>query len=379
MRGHLNMFSHLCPWRSSLLLAFMSISLFLIESAAALTAVQPDNCSQCHVCDSPTGGDPCLRTCPRPHVNGKQPTDTPSEISINELEYEYEGVYFAHKLHAGMTEMNKGCQNCHHYQEAGGITACKHCHPANVADEKLEQPGLKGAYHRQCLGCHQEWSGETSCEVCHLKKDVPQARTEDHLPPLMNSRFAPIYEPEKKVWSSSYGGGTVVTLHHRAHTEEYGIDCAACHHAEGCGSCHGQKEKTTAVRHSEEALHAICNACHAEMSCDQCHLKSEAAEFSHERTGWPLGKQHSQLACKRCHGNPTHFTKPPNKCNSCHSRWATANFDHTRAGFVLSENHKEFDCTSCHVARDFAAKPTCAECHDADIHFPEALPGEYRR
>jgi hypothetical protein len=278
-----------------------------------------------------------------------------------------------------MTEMEHGCQNCHHFQEAGGITACKNCHPPDVADEQLEQPGLKGAYHRQCLGCHQEWSGDTSCEICHLKKEIAAGRQDDHVPPLMNSKYAPIYEPEKKVWSSAYGGGTVVTLHHRSHTEKYGIECAACHHAEGCGSCHGKQEKTAEVRHSEEALHAICNACHAKMSCDQCHLKSEAPEFSHARTGWPLGWQHEGLECKRCHGAANQFTKPSATCNRCHARWTVATFNHKRAHFELSENHRELACEECHLGRDFSVKPACATCHETDVAFPASLPGEYVR
>lgn len=303
----------------------------------------------------------------------------PDNILINEIEREYQGVDFSHKLHADMTAMRNGCQECHHLQKTEEISACKQCHPAEVTGEQLNQPGLKGAYHRQCLGCHQEWSGETACEMCHAKKSSPHDISVDEHSTLRASRLAPLDEPVKKVWNSEYGGGTVVTLHHRNHTEKYGVECAACHHQEGCGFCHGDQAKSQAVRHSESAVHAICNACHAKMSCDQCHLASEAPEFSHDRTDWPLGKFHEQLACKRCHGAPNQFTKPTRNCNVCHARWIAATFDHKRTQFALSENHLNLDCESCHIERNFAMAPMCASCHEDDINFPSALPGEYLR
>ncbi len=341
--------------------------------------VKKNGCGECHVCRTPTVEDPCLRDCPRPRTTAQEISHVPDEILVNEIEYEYEGVRFSHKLHAEMTAIDKGCQSCHHFQETGGITSCKQCHAPEIADENLDQPGLKGAYHRQCLGCHQEWSHDTQCNICHEKKLEPGPPVAGHYPPKQYKPFGDLQEPVKKVWQSTYDGGSVVTLFHKNHTDKYGIDCASCHHAEGCGSCHGRKESTTAVRHSEEALHAICNQCHQEMSCDQCHLKQEATEFNHDRTGWPLGEHHSRLSCRRCHGDPHHFTKPVTACNICHRDWALGTFDHKRTGFVLSENHVEIDCNVCHANKNYAAAPACTECHDADIAFPAALPGEYLR
>jgi hypothetical protein len=192
----------------------------------------------------------------------------------------------------------------------------------------------------------------------------------------MPQRFYPtLEEPIKKVWESAYGGGTKVTLHHRNHTQTYGIECASCHHAEGCKSCHTRGQATMTVRHSEEALHAICNACHAEMSCNQCHLKEEAPEFSHDRTGWPLKRYHQDLACRSCHGNPYHFSKPAADCNGCHATWTADNFKHSKTGLTLNETHRDFECTDCHAKRNFAATPTCSTCHDSDVTFPSQKPG----
>ncbi|MCB9357906.1 MAG: hypothetical protein H6506_02215 [Calditrichaeota bacterium] len=337
-----------------------------------------NGCSECHVCKTPTADDPCLRACPRPRATPQEIKVGPDEILINEIESEYEPVRFAHRLHAEMTAMDRGCQDCHHFQEVGGITACKNCHPPTAADDNLEQPSLKGAYHRQCLGCHQDWSHETACEICHMKKgQVGPAYQMPKTSP--GSRFAGLVEPEKKVWNSSYGGGTIVTLHHQNHTEKYGISCASCHHAEGCGSCHSKSGETTEIRHSEEALHGICNACHAEMSCKQCHLKTEAPEFSHDQTGWPLKFYHERLTCKRCHGNPNHFTKPTRDCSGCHNDWKVGTFKHAHTGFGLNETHVEISCEECHVGMNFAVPPTCSSCHDEDIAYPAAKPGDKLR
>lgn len=351
----------------------------LLSSDLTLAKAQPSHstngCAECHVCSTPTLSDPCLRNCPRPRVTPEELKIGPDEISINEIESEYGPVQFSHRLHAEMTAMDRGCQDCHHFQEIGGITACKNCHPANAADENLEQPSLKGAYHRQCLGCHQEWSHDTACEICHVKKGMEAPPSHAGMP-KSGSRFKGLVQPEKKVWHSTYGGGTVVTLFHRNHTDTYGIDCASCHHAEGCASCHAKSEETTTeIRHTEEALHGICNSCHAEMSCDQCHQKQEAQAFSHNRTGFPLKGYHEQLTCRRCHGKPDHFTKPSPNCNGCHKSWDMATFKHDKTGLALNETHAEVSCEECHTNRDFALTPTCAGCHDPDITYPTSLPG----
>jgi hypothetical protein len=336
-------------------------------------------CSDCHTCKNPSASEPCLSPCPRPRVTKLDLDKGPETVSLNLLENEYEGVIFNHRLHAEMSAMGEQCANCHHFSEGGRIASCSECHPTTDVTA-MHQPGLKAAYHRQCMKCHQDWSGVTSCEMCHAKKAVPGTRTVTAPPAtedLSKRFFPPMEEPEKKVWQSTYNNGTVVTFFHRNHTETYGIDCASCHHAEGCGSCHRKGTTTQKISHSEEALHSICNSCHAEMGCDQCHLKTEAQPFSHDRTGWPLGKYHSKASCHKCHGDTHHFTKPNRDCNGCHSHWNTTTFDHARTGFALNELHKDLDCENCHAQRNFAPKPTCGQCHEADFIFPAKLPGDY--
>jgi hypothetical protein len=366
------------------LLGFLTFWLLGAGAFAAqkdMTPMPQMDCSECHTCKRPTKDNPCLAQCPRPHATSKDVGHVPETVLLYELEKDYEPVAFNHRVHAQMSSMSKeACADCHHFSEGGKIEACKTCHPVSGPDE-MRQPSLKGAYHRQCMKCHEQWSGETSCEMCHLKKTLPGPLTmadTGHVTPNashMPKALTEMSQPKTKVWNSTYGGGTVVTLHHRNHTEKYGIDCSACHHAEGCGACHSKEGTTAQVSKSESALHATCNACHAEMSCAQCHQKSVAPEFSHDRTGFSLGKHHSGLQCKACHGEPTHFTKPNPECSSCHSNFAEGKFNHSLTGVALDENHKEIGCDVCHVNRAFGQKPKCTECHGEEFAYPAKVPG----
>ena len=73
------------------------------------------------------------------------------------------------------------CQGCHHHGSIGRRPAlCENCHakPFNAGD--LFKPGLYGAYHRQCLGCHvsMDLQKKSDCTVCHEKNDnVEEAKT----------------------------------------------------------------------------------------------------------------------------------------------------------------------------------------------------------
>jgi hypothetical protein len=366
-----------CAWFFGLL-AFCSLS-FAAPQTFQKKRNTPADCAACHTCKNPDQTNPCLTLCPRPRATSQDIIHAPETVLLYELENEYEPVAFNHRTHAQMSAMGGECADCHHFGEGGRIEACKQCHSL-TASEDMRQPGLKGAYHRQCMKCHEQWSGETNCENCHIKKGMPGPLTaanvagaphETHMP----GNLKDMQQPDKKVWQSSYNGGTVVTLHHKNHTEKYGIDCAACHHAEGCGSCHSKQGTTAQVSKSEQALHATCNACHAEMSCGQCHQQSEAVAFNHDRTGFQLGKQHSKLQCKSCHGDPYHFTKPKADCNGCHNNFAEGKFNHAATGVSLDENHKEIGCEICHVKRAFAEPPKCTECHGAEVAYPAKVPG----
>jgi hypothetical protein len=65
------------------------------------------------------------------------------------------------------------CAGCHHHSPIGTRPPpCRSCH-ADSAEPMSDHPGLKVAYHRQCIGCHIEMAiPEQSCTACHALKEV---------------------------------------------------------------------------------------------------------------------------------------------------------------------------------------------------------------
>ncbi len=51
-------------------------------------------------------------------------------------------------------------------------------------------------------------------------------------------------------------------------------------------------------------------------------------------------------------------------------------FDHLVTGLKLDETHIEFYCENCHNVKDYSKKPTCIECHDEDISYPDSVTRE---
>ncbi|MFH1132730.1 MAG: cytochrome c3 family protein [Pseudomonadota bacterium] len=63
------------------------------------------------------------------------------------------------------------CTGCHHHSPIGTRPPpCKACH-GKTEHSTLDKPGLKVAYHRQCVGCHQKMGIKAQgCTDCHSKK-----------------------------------------------------------------------------------------------------------------------------------------------------------------------------------------------------------------
>ncbi len=93
---------------------------------------------------------------------------------INKEEDLYGPVRFMHRKHAGMI---RDCTECHHHRpadpKAEEALRCSSCHQTPFNPEIPERIGLKGALHRQCMGCHKKWNrGPVGCTDCHVK-NVP--------------------------------------------------------------------------------------------------------------------------------------------------------------------------------------------------------------
>lgn len=127
--------------------------------------------------------------------------DAPESVEINILSKLYGEVSFDHALHVPMTE----CSNCHHHTtgtgpgaptcarchdgtEEGETVSCSDCHAAepftpenlkimeNPEIFHVDKPGLKGAYHINCFGCHEEEGGPTGCQDCHTMTEAGEKR-----------------------------------------------------------------------------------------------------------------------------------------------------------------------------------------------------------
>jgi len=116
--------------------------------------------------------------------------DIPEKVIINSLSDEYEPAELPHrkivqtlvnnikdnKL-AGYFHRESGtvCQGCHHNSPAAQKPPrCSSCHGMPFDENNITRPGLKAAYHRQCMECHDDMGIEkpvaTDCTGCHKKK-----------------------------------------------------------------------------------------------------------------------------------------------------------------------------------------------------------------
>jgi hypothetical protein len=128
-------------------------------------------CIGCHkeLGTGPTGCAECHTKKVVQEAPMKKQAEKGPELSIlNALEKIYEPVTFSHGMH---TLVADDCATCHHHSEPGVTLACKECHGVPFDPKNLDMPGLKGAYHLQCMGCHREiGSGPLGCTECHAKK-----------------------------------------------------------------------------------------------------------------------------------------------------------------------------------------------------------------
>lgn len=369
-------------------LVVLLISVGMIDQSATADDDTPItmqlDCTQCHYCETPTAKEKCLRECPRhmmTHIVADHDIqEAPDTITLGLLADQYQPVKFDHKAHANMAEMGLDCATCHHYSPPGRIPSCRECHGGEANPNDLRQPALKGAYHRQCLSCHREWSHDTKCVLCHLPAHAGDSAilVEDPTD-IMGISHPVIIAPDKKVYHTGYEEGPLVTFYHKEHVELYGLSCANCHKDESCSHCHDMRltGEERGLCKSFEEMHAVCDDCHGSQDCGHCHATTERPGFSHEHTGWPLSKYHRDLSCRACHPTGERIAQLDNNCATCHAGWTSANFQHAVTGLKLDDIHCESACEDCHAERAFDQKPTCTECHDENRDPREYPPGEW--
>ncbi len=343
------------------------------------------SCKTCHICNVPTKDDPCLIPCPRENIATvyQKPEQTPELFIIDEISDRYNPVYFSHRLHAEMSNMSGGCENCHHFNTSGPILRCNSCHESSRKRENVSLPDLKGAYHRQCMDCHREWSHETGCNSCHtLKKNLTDSKQDSTKKKFLGKVHPVVLEPTKITYQTNSDKGKLVTFYHDDHTKKFGLNCIGCHKQDTCTKCHDvnrnsdPKLKPVVANKTFEEQHKNCISCHKGNDCSNCHSNTELQPFDHaKKTGWALSKHHINLACSKCHGSKLPFKKVDNKCLSCHQDWNNETFNHTVTGLQLNEIHLDLSCEDCHVENNYAKKPGCDGCHE-DFVYPKNKPGK---
>ena len=370
------------PSRTWIVILALLPAALLPAAASPQTAADKamtEDCTECHTCGVPTARQPCLKACPRTtmvHQTSKhQLREAPGMMVLDQLADLYLPVEFNHKAHAGMAEMGLDCATCHHFSPAGVIPPCSDCHDASGSAADLSKPNLKGAYHRQCLACHREWSHDTKCLVCHAPSEQEKIATAPEDPTdIVGTVHPEIAVPPTRVFTTPYQAGPIVTFQHSEHVDLFGFQCTDCHRLESCANCHDLTE-TRRPERSQEEVHAICNDCHSQDACAKCHDTKERPGFSHNRTGFPLTGYHQQLDCWSCHPKAKRMKRIDSMCSSCHVKWNPETFRHQVTGLVLDEVHAAIDCDGCHPDHRYDAAPICDDCHDDGRTADSAPPG----
>jgi hypothetical protein len=344
----------------------------------ALTPASAQDCTDCHVCENPKPADPCLRECSRdmhvPDWHDLSSMDSPDIVVINTLVEHYEAVTFDHAAHASMSGMGgHNCSICHHENPDGQIECCCDCHPSEGVEGDAEIIDLKSAYHRQCMFCHRDWSGEADCEICHLPLD-------DNGEPL-GMRRQPPQSPHREArpvmnFLTEHEPAPYVTFHHETHAGAYGISCNDCHELDDCSSCHLGTHAEVLPELHDFSNRSTCNHCHSTNQCGACHSQEPDRIFRHSYTGFPLKSYHSGVSCRSCHGEQHAHGGLARDCQGCHtSGWGdTDSFDHaSKTGVDLGEDHEGMECGDCHPDLGFQAAPVCSDCHDEEDWGPDLL------
>ncbi len=200
------------------------------------------------------------------NLKGLKPADAPGITVIDGLSSLYGPVRFDCKAHAEMAMIGGGCAVCHHHETGKKVNRCSACHGSPLSEGGISKPGLKAAYHGQCLDCHRETGSGIGCSFCHAPKGGIEPATEKRDSAL----------PKTVEYATKYEKGPRVSFDHESH--KAGRSCGECHRAETCASCHrpgGSRPKAAAKAGDP---HDKCYACHGkgkelEFACDDCHAK----------------------------------------------------------------------------------------------------------
>ncbi len=348
-------------------------------STHAWVPMSSADCRRCHDDSRGAADAPPMRSpfnhAPAAKVSTTSTGGEPEIVVINQLAQHYGPVEFDHRIHADMSELTGGCTNCHHNMAPGEkVKTCRECHSITRNGGSLVQPSLKGAYHRQCLGCHRDWSHENACGYCHREQTArPDITYAVDATDIILSSHPRIDPARSYVYQTEYHAAPLVSFHHVDHVQSFGLKCVDCHQAGSCARCHdgnGHAQPRDPVNRMSS-----CRSCHASNECNFCHDQQSRPAFDHARvTGWDLQPRHADVSCVACHGRVEAFLTPSSNCRACHGGLSAESFDHSITGVPLIGSHAKFSCGRCHVDSRADSPATCGGCH-AGKSYPAQLPG----
>jgi len=267
-----------------------------------------------------------------------------------------ESVLMPGEVIAGHAKLESKCTECHiPFDRDAQNRLCADCHKEVKADFQNH----KGYHGRQ---------DEKECRVCHTDHKGRQAK----IVILDTGKF-----DHSKTDFPLQG----------AHQKQDKVKCKDCHEA---------KKKYSAAP-------SACNACHRKddkhkgtlgTDCANCHVDRnwKEAKFDHSKTKFALTGKHVEVACKKCHIDPSRYKEASQECVSCHRKddkhkgqygkkcedchndrdWKKIDFDHDlKTNFNLLGKHSSVKCLSCHKRPLYKEKTptTCIACHrKEDVH-----------
>lgn len=326
-----------------------------------------------------------------------------ANIQVND----YESVRFMHKAHA--SRLNGDCARCHHRVQTEAKDRigkrldssalsentpadCATCHQFPNEKDMLTRPGLKAAFHRQCIECHQNetLNAPTDCISCH------HPRVPDHTS-FVNFKGNP-------------DGKTITTRCLECH-EKQGDDILDTAHFNWEGLSQdtiGQEFNTTLGK--KKMINGYCIHIKTnEERCSQCHAgygwKDDSFDFTdptnidclvcHDKTGTykkapnnggQIAEGVNSLQVARNIGRPTRGS-----CGTCHFYGGGgANVKHGDLEPALANPSAEFDvhmgkynmlCQDCHKTSNHKisgmsvtlpaneGRVSCEDCHGETPHY----------
>lgn len=230
------------------------------------------------------------------------------------------------------------CADCHH-EDLSTFSAgtCEACH--RQIDPVFAQAHLL-SFGPACLDCHDG--------VDRFGKNFNHNAFSFQL----TGRHAGVACAKCHVNARGYGDFTVTLqdcyschFNDDPHKTRFGIDCGACHTAEGW-------ENAT---FDHNLSNFPLTGAHASVACEDCHTSGQFAGLSAQ--------------CAACHADPEfHLGAFGERCADCHSTaaWLPARFDLSHPEPRVDEegtgaNHGFTTCRTCHPAT--VREYTCLACH----------------